>query len=590
VGTFVGISLTLVATYFSLQAGAAVITFVNADLGPSDNASLYSIVFSMCQPISILIFGRLSDRFGRREFAIGANLIGIVGGIVCATATNMNMLIGGSALLGLASGPPACYPLLTGELLSNKYKMLGTMVVVVPNVIATGFAPYIGQRLIYVASWRWIFYIYLMMIGTRSETISTFSILINAVPGTVCYTIWYHPPSFVQLHGKAPKRMNELKRTDWAGIFLLIAGLCLLILGVSWGGQPYPWNSARVLGPLISGILLCVIFVLYEIYGHPELPIYDMRLFKDFRGFACINIISAVMGCMNLAMYVVWPSQVVKVYGTTATGWEQIAWLSTTFDFGLWGGIVIVGFLYNAVRHLRRQLLVGCIWTTIFLGTMVTVSRKSMGQGIALSFLSCFAIGWLEVVTMLIVQYLVPDKDLGVAFCKYHLSHAKLFLTIPGITSANRAIVGSVFTSIFVAILSNKLPGQMQEKLVPAVLDAGLPESSLPDLFAAVTNASQDALKAVPEMNTDRLLVANNAISDSYSGAYAYIYYTALALGIVAVLASLCLRDFDRYLTDHVSRRIHTRAEKNEDPLEVAQVVPHIASHSNSESVTDEKL
>jgi MFS family permease len=165
VGTFLGIALTLVATYFSLQAGAAVVTFVNADLGPSNNASLYSIVFAMCQPISILIFGRLSDRFGRREFAIGANIVGIVGGIVCATATNMNMLVGGNVLLGLASGPPACYPLLTGELVSNKYKMLGTMVVVVPNVIATGFAPYIGQRLVHVASWRWIYYIYLMMVG-----------------------------------------------------------------------------------------------------------------------------------------------------------------------------------------------------------------------------------------------------------------------------------------------------------------------------------------------------------------------------------------------------------------------------------------
>jgi MFS family permease len=76
-----------------------------------------------------------------------------------------NMLIGGSALLGLASGPPACYSLLTGELVSNKYKMIGTIVVVVPIVIATGFAPYIGQRLVYVASWRWIYYLYLRMIN-----------------------------------------------------------------------------------------------------------------------------------------------------------------------------------------------------------------------------------------------------------------------------------------------------------------------------------------------------------------------------------------------------------------------------------------
>jgi hypothetical protein len=242
--------------------------------------------------------------------------------------------------------------------------------------------------------------------------------------------IWYHPPSFVQLHGKAPRRMNELKRTDWVGIFLLIAGLCLLILGLSWGGQPYPWSSARILGLLIPGICICVIFVLYEVYARPELPIYDMRLFKDFRGFACINVISAIMGCMNLAMYVVWPSQVVKVFGASATGWEQLAWLSTTFDFGLWGGIVLVGFLYHLLRHLRRQLVVGCIWTTIFVGAMVTVSRSSMSRAIALSFLSCFAMGWLEVVTMLIVQYLVPDKDLGVAFCEYNGLLDSAILTI----------------------------------------------------------------------------------------------------------------------------------------------------------------
>jgi hypothetical protein len=118
---------------------------------------------------------------------------------------------------------------------------------------------------------------------------------------------------------------------------------------------------------------------------------------------------------------------------------------------------------------------------------------------------------------------------------------------------------------------SNKLPKQLQNKLVPAVLDAGLPESSLPDLFAAVTLATQDALEAVPGMTAARLDVANNAISDSYSGAYEYVYYTALALGIVAVLASLCLRDFDCYLNDHVPRQIYHRTEKSFDPLDAAQ-------------------
>lgn len=165
VGTFVGIALSLVGTYFAYQAGAAVIISINDDIGPSENASLFAIVWSAAQPISILLFGSLSDRFGRRNWALAANLLGILGGIVACTAKTMNTLIGAMVMLGLASGVPASYPLLTGELATNKGKFLATVTVVVPNVVATGFGPYIGQRLVVYATWRWIFYIYIIMMS-----------------------------------------------------------------------------------------------------------------------------------------------------------------------------------------------------------------------------------------------------------------------------------------------------------------------------------------------------------------------------------------------------------------------------------------
>jgi hypothetical protein len=48
-------------------------------------------------------------------------------------------------LLGLASGVQSSYALLVGEICPNKYKWLGIMVVVVPNVIPTGFGAYLGE-------------------------------------------------------------------------------------------------------------------------------------------------------------------------------------------------------------------------------------------------------------------------------------------------------------------------------------------------------------------------------------------------------------------------------------------------------------
>lgn len=57
--------------------------------------------------------------------------------------------------------------------------------------------------------------------------------------------------------------MEEFKRIDFVGAFLMATGLCLFILGVSWGGNPEPWDSSKILGLLITGILVLIIFFLY---------------------------------------------------------------------------------------------------------------------------------------------------------------------------------------------------------------------------------------------------------------------------------------------------------------------------------------
>lgn len=133
--------------------------------------------------------------------------------------------------------------------------------------------------------------------------------------------------------------------------------------------------------------------------------------------------------------------------------------------------------------------------------------------------------------------------------------------------SSARTIFGSILTGAFIAILTNKLPGQMQSKVVPSVIKAGLPESSVPKLMAAVSSAKAEALKAVPGMNPDILTVTMDSVSDSYSASYAYVYYFCVALGGLSIIAAVCCREFDHYLTDHVSRRIHEKTEINHDPL-----------------------
>lgn len=57
------------------------------------------------------------------------------------------------------------------ELMPHKYKFLGMAGILLPVVVCTGFAAYIGRALVELRNWRWIYYIYLIIIGESQSTV-----------------------------------------------------------------------------------------------------------------------------------------------------------------------------------------------------------------------------------------------------------------------------------------------------------------------------------------------------------------------------------------------------------------------------------
>ncbi|KAK6711835.1 trichothecene efflux pump [Fusarium graminearum] len=162
IASFAGFSLNVCTTYFVLQASASALPNILQDIGQSDNQSLFSTLWTMGQAVSILVMGRLTDRFGRRPFVIATHILGLVGAIVGCTANKFNTLLAAMTMLGVAAGPAGASSLFIGELMSNKHKFLGLLAVTVPSIVMTA-GPYLGQRLSIQSSWRWIFYIYIIM-------------------------------------------------------------------------------------------------------------------------------------------------------------------------------------------------------------------------------------------------------------------------------------------------------------------------------------------------------------------------------------------------------------------------------------------
>jgi hypothetical protein len=116
--------------------------------------------------------------------------------------------------------------------------------------------------------------------------------------------------------------------------------------------------------------------------------------------------------------------------------------MTTTIGFGVWGGMVFIGPFWGIIGHVKWQLAVACCWMTAFLGSMAHCKPGNKSFGIAVSFLANLPVGWIEQQTSALIQLLAPDDgSLGSAF---------------GSMAGLRTAVGSIGTSIFLAILNGK--------------------------------------------------------------------------------------------------------------------------------------
>jgi len=58
------------------------------------------------------------------------------------------------------------------------------------------------------------------------------------------------------------------------------ASITTLLIGISWGGVMYPWNSLATQLPLVVGFLLLLIWVLYS-YGICKAPMIPLIVLAD---------------------------------------------------------------------------------------------------------------------------------------------------------------------------------------------------------------------------------------------------------------------------------------------------------------------
>jgi EmrB/QacA subfamily drug resistance transporter len=214
----------------------------------------------------ILIGGSLGDLFGeRRVFAIGVSGFGAAS-LICALAPNIGVLVAARALQGVAGAllvPSSLAVIVNTFPESERGAAIGSWTAW--GAIAGVLGPLAGGELLALGSWRLIF---LMNIPLA---IACVSLILVAIPVSAP-------------RDEDPAR--PARRVDYTGAILCALGLGGPVFALI--EQPrLGWSSPAVIVPLIAGVALLALFLLYE--SRAQGPMLPLGLFRR-RNFSAGNV------------------------------------------------------------------------------------------------------------------------------------------------------------------------------------------------------------------------------------------------------------------------------------------------------------
>jgi MFS transporter, DHA1 family, multidrug resistance protein len=160
-GEFVVLMATIQALYaLAIDVMLPALGVISEDLGAADpnRRQLVIGVFLVCSGLASLFPGILADRFGRRRVALVSLGAYFVLSLAAAFATDFTMLLVLRGIAGLFTSAMMIMPItiirdrFSGDRMARTQSLVAMVFMVVPML-----APLLGQGIILVAGWRWIF-------------------------------------------------------------------------------------------------------------------------------------------------------------------------------------------------------------------------------------------------------------------------------------------------------------------------------------------------------------------------------------------------------------------------------------------------
>ncbi len=466
----------MLAMFLSAMEGTIVATAMPTIVGKLGGFSQFAWVFSiflLTQAVTIPIYGRLADLFGRKPvFAVGTAIF-MLGSLLCGFSHSMTMLILFRAMQGLGAG--AVQPIATtivGDLYPGPERAKVQGLLSSMWALASVVGPALGGVIVQTIGWEWIFELNV-------------------------------PLGLVAVIGIALFLRESLEhhaaRIDYAGAVLMVLAVCSLIFALLEAGVRWSWGSWQIIGLLVLSALLFGAFVWVESkLEHPMLPLGMMKM----RVVAIANVGALLTGAITLGTSSFIPTFAQGVLGTNAfiagavivtvsIGWPLASTLS---------GKLIWRFGYRAIN------MVGMVFCVAGALLDLTIGGHTSPWLIAFfNFLTGIGLGLASNTQIISIQSSVAWKQRGIA------TGSNMFARILGST-LGVAVLGTIVNGTLAKQLARmqgagtgagtgtaqvKDPTAVTNLLLNPAQRSQLPVSQLHELTSALAHSIHLAFWAV---------------------------------------------------------------------------------------------
>lgn len=250
---FSGLATSLLITFVDQNGISVTLPTIARDLGAQNTISWAGTSSLIANTMFTVLYGRLSDIFGRKIVYISALILLCIADLLCGLAVNPAMFYIFRGLAGVAGGGVGSLTMIivsdvvTLEKRGRYQGILGASLGL-GNIIG----PFIAAAFIMRSTWRGFFW----MISPLAAC--------SAVVG------YFLIPSNAQRDGFR----GNIRRIDWYGVVASSIGIIFILIPISGGGSYFPWDSPMVISMLVIGGCSFIVFgfIEWKVASLPMLP------------------------------------------------------------------------------------------------------------------------------------------------------------------------------------------------------------------------------------------------------------------------------------------------------------------------------